>query len=136
MTRQAYDTDLTDEEWTLFEQKLKEIKSPRGRKSTIPRREIVNAILYRLRTGCQWRSLPHDLPHWNNVAKTFRRWIRAGYWEQIHDLLCRDVRKKMDERKSPAPSSLIRSPSRPTLGAKTRATTRARRSKASSGISS
>jgi len=103
MTRQAYDSDLTDSEWTLFEQKFKEIKSPRGRKPLVPRREMVNAILYRLRNGCLWRSLPHDLPGWNNVAKTYRRWIKNGYWEKIHDLLCRDVRKKTDGKKNPAP---------------------------------
>ena len=110
MTRQAYDSDLTDDEWAMFEQKLNEVKSPRGRKPVIPRKELVNAILYRLRTGCQWRSLPHDLPDWNNVAKTYRRWIKNGYWEKVHDLLCRDVRKKTGGKRSPAPSSSIRSP--------------------------
>ena len=93
MERQAYDTDLTDAEWERFEQTLKEVQDRRGSKPRIPRREIVNAVLYRLRTGCQWRSLPHEFPGWNNVAKTYRRWITNGYWERIHDALCREVRQ-------------------------------------------
>ena len=129
MERQAYDSDLTDAEWERFEQKLKEVQDRRGRKSRIPRREIVNAILYRLRTGCQWRSLPHEFPGWNNVAKTYRRWVMNGYWERIHDALCRDVRKKTDEKRSPALSSSTRSPSRPTRGPKSRATTAGKKSR-------
>jgi putative transposase len=70
MERKAYDTDLTDAEWERFDQKLKEVQDPRGCKPRIPRREIVNAILYRLRTGCQWRDLPHEFPGWNHVAKS------------------------------------------------------------------
>jgi transposase len=97
MPRQAYDTDLTDDEWTLFEQTLRHIrKSTKGRKPATPHRETVNAILYRLRTGCQGRSLPHDFPRWDRVYRTYRRWIVAGYWERLHDALCREVRKKTD----------------------------------------
>ena len=103
MPRQAYDTDLNDDEWNLFEKTLLSIrKSTKERKPATPRREVVNAVLYRLRTGCQWRSLPHDFPRWDMVYRTYRRWILAGYWEQIHDLLCRQVRKKTDAKKHPA----------------------------------
>ena len=55
MERKAYDTDLTDAEWERFDQKLKEVQDPRGCKPRIPRREIVNAILYRLRS-CSERA--------------------------------------------------------------------------------
>ncbi len=97
MPRQAYDSDLTDEEWELFEKTFLAIrKSTKGRKTAAPRREMVNAILYRLRAGCQWRNLPHDFPRWDRVYRTYRRWILNGYWEQIHDALCREVRKKTD----------------------------------------
>ncbi|GHV20766.1 hypothetical protein AGMMS49959_08770 [Planctomycetales bacterium] len=92
MPRTAYDTDLTDDEWKLFKEKLDEARRSKcGRKPDIARREIVNAVLYRLRTGCQWRSLPHDFPAWNTVFQTYRRWIKIGYWEKIHDALCRDA---------------------------------------------
>ena len=130
MARPAYDTDLTDAEWDLFEKTLLSIqKSTQGRKPVTPLRETVNAILYRLRTGCQWRSLPHDFPRWDRVYRIYRRWMVAGHWERLHDALCRDVRKKTDGRKSPALLSSIRNPSRPTLGPKARATMRERKSK-------
>lgn len=95
MPRTSYSSDLTDAEWELFEQTLLSIRrTARGRKPKIERREVVNAILYRLRTGCQWRNLPHDFPAWNAVQKTYSRWILNGDWEAIHDALCREVRKK------------------------------------------
>ena len=105
MPRHAYDTDLTDDEWEIFERKFREIRKStraRGRKSIAPRREMVNAVLYRLRTGCQWRSLPHDFPRWDRVYRTYRRWILKGDWELLHDALCREVRKKTIVRKRQA----------------------------------
>ena len=109
MPRQAYDTDLTDAEWELFEKTLLHIrKSTKGRKPVTPHREMGNAILYRLRTGCQWRGLPHDFPRWDRVYRIYRRWIVAGHWERLHDVLCREVRKKTDEKKNPAPLSSTR----------------------------
>jgi putative transposase len=106
MGRCHYDTDLSDAEWAIFEETMLAIrKSPRGRKPSIPRREVVNGILYRLRTGCQWRNLPHDFPAWGTVYRTYRRWILNGYWEQIHDALCREVR--VQNGRDPEPSALI-----------------------------
>ena len=102
--RQPYDTNLTDAEWDLFEKTMFDVRtSPRGRKPSILRREIVNAILYRLRTGCQWRNLPNDFPAWGTVYRTYRRWILNGCWEQIHDSLCREVRKTTGATLNPAP---------------------------------
>lgn len=131
MPRQAYDTDVTDDEWSLFEQTLRTLRrSTKGAKPKIPRREVLNAVLYRLRTGCQWRSLPHDFPRWDLVYRTYRRWILVGYWEELHDALCREVRKKTDATRNPAPSSSTRSRSKPTVGPKARATMPARKSRA------
>lgn len=131
MARQPYDTDLTDAEWEIFEKTLGQIRtSARGRKPATPRREMVNAILYRLRTGCQWRSLPHDFPRWDRVYRTYRRWIVAGQWERLHDALCREVRKKTGAIRSRRRLSSTRSLSKPTPGPKTRVTTPAKRSRA------
>ena len=67
MTRKAYHTDLKDKEWELIEEcfKLEKKKPGRPRKHTI--REILNGIFYVIRTGCQWRYLPHDFPNWKTV---------------------------------------------------------------------
>jgi transposase len=64
-----------------------------GRPAAHRRREIINAIFYVLRTGCQWRLLPHDLPPWLTVYSYFRAWRRDGTWQRIHDRLRRQVRR-------------------------------------------
>ena len=86
MKRPAYPSDLSDREWQLLEPRLPPPK-PGGRPITYPRREIVNAIRYVLRTGCAWRMLPHDLPPWRIVFHYFRTWRRDGTWQRVHDTL-------------------------------------------------
>jgi len=76
-----------------------------GRPVQYPRREIVNAIVYLLRTGCSWRQLPHDLPPWLLVYLYFRAWRRDGTWDRIHDRLRGDLR--VAEGKSRQPSAGI-----------------------------
>ena len=80
MKRLAYPSDLSDREWQLLEPLLPPPK-PGGRPITYPRREIVNAIRYVLRTGCSWRMLPHDLPPWRIVFHYFSTWRRDGAWQ-------------------------------------------------------
>ena len=97
ITRKPYETDLTDEEWTILEPILKralygEKTKTRGHPRHYPLREIVNAILYRLKTGCQWRNLPHDLPPWKTVYYHFRRWEKRGVLAQIRDTLVEQAR--------------------------------------------
>jgi putative transposase len=90
--RQPYPTDLTDAEWHILEPLVPLVKFG-GRRADHDRREIVNAILYALRTGCQWRMLPHDLPPWKTVYTYFRNWRVGGTWKQIHDELRLKVRR-------------------------------------------
>ena len=90
--REPYSTDLTDNEWDLLQPLIPAVKSG-GRPADYERREIVNAILYVLRTGCQWRLLPHDFPPWKIVYAYFRAWRRDGTWQFIHDRLRRKVRR-------------------------------------------
>ena len=86
MTRPSYPSDLTHEEWQLLEPEMPALKTG-GRPRSVPWREIVNGILYVLRTGCAWRSLPHDLPAWSTVYHYFRLWRRNGTWARLHDQL-------------------------------------------------
>ena len=69
-----YPSDLTDEQWQLIDA-VAEAKK-RGR-PPIDRREVIDAILYVNRTGCQWRQLPRDFPKWNTVYTVFWRWRKA-----------------------------------------------------------
>jgi transposase len=71
MGRKAYPSDLTDEQWELLASLIPEL-SLDGRLPELSRREIVNGILYVLRSGCPWRLLPHDLPAWGTCAGYLR----------------------------------------------------------------
>lgn len=99
VSRHIYPSDLTDAEWAVLEslipgdQKL-------GRPPRYPKREIVNAIFYLVRSGCAWRMLPHDLPSWRICYYYFMVWKREGVWLKIHDQL-RELVASEAEKKSP-----------------------------------
>jgi transposase len=86
-----YDTDLTDEQWAVVEALLPP-PSKDGPKEKHPRREIVNAIFYVVRTGCAWRHLPSDFPPWQTVYGWFARWSDDGTVARVHDRLRNAVR--------------------------------------------
>jgi transposase len=107
MKRQIYATDLKDAEWELVAPfVLPKLKSGRtGRPLEYERREIVNALMYQLRSGCSWRLIPHDFPAWDSVYGYFRRWKRDGTLERLHDTLREKVR--VQSGKEPTPSAAI-----------------------------
>lgn len=76
----AYTTDLTVPQFEVLDQLLPQSKT---RGYTISRHLIVNAILYQLKNGCQWRDLPADFPNWRTVYSQFRRWQLDGTWERV-----------------------------------------------------
>ena len=78
------------------------LPKPGGRPITYPRREIVNAIRYVLRTGCSWRMLPHSLPPWRIVFHYFRTWRRDGTWQRAHDALHATLGHAQDRQASPS----------------------------------
>jgi transposase len=102
--RRPYPSDLSDSEWQILEPLLPSEK-PGGRHRGYAPREIVNAIEYLIRCGGAWRSLPHDLPHWQSVYHYFRLWKRDGTWLRVHDHLHEEVRRQM--RRDAQPSAAI-----------------------------
>ncbi len=106
MPRPHYSTDLTDAQWNLIAPILttKHVEKHWNRIHTL--REILNAIFYRLRTGCQWRNLPHDLPPWSTVHYYYRRWRRKGVFERLHAALREQVRLQEDKEPQPSAGSL------------------------------
>ena len=102
--RKAYPSDLTDAEWAVLEPLLPP-PAPTGRPATVDRREILNAIFYQLRTGCQWRYLPEGFPKWQTVYWHFARWVDGGVFEQINDALRRRLREHRG--RDPDPSAAI-----------------------------
>ena len=90
--RNSYPSDTTDAEWLILESLIPQAKAG-GRPAAHERREIVDAILYVLRTGCQWRALPHDFPPWKTVYTYYRTWRVKGTWKQIHNALRKRLRQ-------------------------------------------
>ncbi len=105
MPRQRrYPTDMTDAEWQVIEPFLTPHTGP-GAPRTVETRAIVDAIFYRLRSGCQWRMLPSDFPAWPTVYYYFRKWGDDGTWERINTALREQVRR--DAGRDPQPSAAI-----------------------------
>ncbi|MFE2091582.1 IS5 family transposase [Streptomyces sp. NPDC059460] len=106
--RKSYPSDLTDEQWELVEPVITAWKarhpSVSGHQGKYAMREIVNAILYQNRTGCQWEFLPHDMPPPGAVKYYFYLWRDEGTDQDIHDLLRWQLREK---RKRLADPSLV-----------------------------
>jgi putative transposase len=91
MRMNHYPSDLTDAQWALIEPHLPPAPGG-GRPRKTDLRDVLDAILYILRTGCQWRYLPIDFPPKSTVWRYFDRWRRDGTLDRIHDLLRRKVR--------------------------------------------
>ena len=78
--------DLTEVEWRILRVLLPVERKPgrRGRGRTpADNRNIINGILWRLRTGAPWRDVPEKYGKWNSVYRRFRRWSACGVWESV-----------------------------------------------------
>ena len=104
MNRKPYPTDLKDNEWEILKSLFPEAK-PGGRPRSVELREMVNAIVYRERTGCAWEMLPHDFPPAKTVYDYFNTWSKEGTWERINGILVRQVREA--EGRDAEPSAAI-----------------------------
>src|SRR5882724_1556187 len=99
--------DMSDEEWELIADivDLKWRQGDIGRRPTVDRRRVVDAIFHVTATGCQWRALPDCYPNWNTVHRLHLEWSRNGKWEKIAARLAAMVREK--EGRDPEPSAGI-----------------------------
>jgi putative transposase len=104
MMRRAYQTDLSDAEWSYIEPHLPAPEAP-GRPRVHPVREILDAIFYILRSGCQWRLLPHEFPRWPTVYHYFRKWRIDGTWERVNTAIRERLRVRL--KRNPQPSAGI-----------------------------
>lgn len=99
--RKRYSSDLTDAQWERIEPFIPKVSS-QATVPTIERRELVNAILYVLRTGCSWRQMPHDLPNGKTAHHYFRTWTKAGIWEPIMAGLRKQIRQHLGREEEPS----------------------------------
>ena len=132
-----YPSDLTDEEWAYVEPLIAPAKRG-GRKRTVDVREVVNGLMYVLSTGCQWRAIPKDLPPRSTVHGYFDLWSWDGTLDRLHEALYVRCREQASREVSPTAaiidSQSVKSAEKGDLRSIRRATTRARRSRARSGI--
>ena len=133
-TRPAYPTDLTNPQWAQVQRFIPAPKTG-GRPAKYHRREIVNALLYLTRTGCQWRCLPHDFPPWTAVYWYFRTWKKDGTLDRLMDELRGDLRQAEGKQRQPSAAILDSQSVKTTEKGGSTVTTRASRSTAASGIS-
>jgi transposase len=129
-----YPSDLTDTEWDLVRPFLLSSASPERL------REILNAVLYVLSTGCQWRALPKDLPPRSTVHGWFVRWHCDGVLDRLHFALYQQVRELEGRQASPTAaivdSQSVKSAEKGGTASTRSAMMRPRRSRARSATSS
>ena len=101
MARRGYPTDLTDAQWAVLEPLLPAAQTRGGPRRT-DLRAVVEAILYLLRSGGQWRLIPSDFPPWGTVGWYFRRWRQEGAWARVHRALHRAARVAKGQTPEPA----------------------------------
>lgn len=101
MNRAAYPSDISDIQWRVLEPLIPPAK-PGGRPRSVDMREILNAILYVVRSGCAWRMLPKDFPVWSTVYDYFRQFRKTGTWQRIHDTLRGQLRRIKGREESPS----------------------------------
>ncbi|MCP5198350.1 MAG: IS5 family transposase [Gammaproteobacteria bacterium] len=99
-----YPSDLTHEEWEIIKPILEELepRRSRGRPREVDLREILNAIFYLNKTGCQWRYLPKDFPSYTLVSYYYHRWLDNGILEKINTTIHRNLRKEMGRNETPS----------------------------------
>jgi putative transposase len=105
MSNKTYPTDVTDRQWDCISP-LVPAANPGGRPRSVDMRHVINAILYIVVTGCQWRMLPKDYPKWQTVYHYFRTWRDDGTWQRIHDTLRADLRRRAGRHKHPTAGCL------------------------------
>jgi putative transposase len=100
-----YASDLTDQQWTILQPLVYSKRKGPGRPIELDLRQVLNAIFYVMRTGCQWQYLPREYPNYNSVYYHYRKWCKNGTWERLNTQLRQRVRQH--SKRKPDPSAAI-----------------------------
>jgi putative transposase len=106
--RKPYPSDMTDAQWEILEihiPKPKSGTSAGGRSREVNMREVLNAIFYVNRSGCQWRMLPRDFPPKSTVFEYFSQWRNDGTWERLLTAIREACRMTVRSDEEPSPRS-------------------------------
>jgi transposase len=133
-----YASDLSDEQWLRLEPLLNEPRPGRhagGRPRKHEQRRVVDAMLYVVKTGCQWRQLPIDFPPWKTVHEHFRSWRDSGVWERVGKTLRERGRKGKGRNATPSVAIIDSQTVKTALKGGGAVTMRVRKSRAASATS-
>jgi putative transposase len=128
MDRKPYPSDVSDEEWALLEPLIPPAKKG-GRPRSVDMREVLNAIFYVLKSGCQWDMLPHDFPPKGSVYHYFNTWRRDGTWQKMLQQLREELRVELGREATPSAAIIDSQSVKTTEKGGNVATTVAKRSK-------
>jgi len=95
----GYATDLTDTQWELIEPVFSSNKGQHLLEHS--KRDLINAVLYLVKAGCQWHLLPNDFPHYKTVFSFYSRAVKSGKWEKAMDLMVKKVRVNAGRKPTP-----------------------------------
>lgn len=101
-----YASDLTDQQWVRVKALLPLERSGPGRPLELDMREVVNSILYVVRTGCQWEYLPKDYPNYHSVYYHYRKWCLDGTWRRLNETVRQQERQRCGRNAQPSAAIL------------------------------
>ena len=102
---QSYTSDMSAQQWEIIRSLLSPKREGPGRPPELDLRQVVNAIFYVARTGCQWKNLPKDYPNYNSVYYHYGKWRDDGTWQRVNEVLRQQER--MRQGRKPEPSAII-----------------------------
>lgn len=105
VNKQRYPTDLSDSQWMIIQEFIPAAKSG-GRPRSLEMREVINANLYVVAGGVQWRMLPKEYPPWQSVYWYFKQWRDSVLLQRMHDSLRARLRQRSGRHKHPAAGCL------------------------------
>jgi putative transposase len=100
--KRVYTSDMSDKHWKIIKPLLPLERDGPGRPIELDMRQVVNAIFYVVRTGCQWENLPTDYPNHNSVYYHYRKWCKDGTWRRVNTILRRQERQKRGRDEEPS----------------------------------
>ena len=133
-----YPSDLTNVQWAKLEPLLRQARGKRhagGRPRKHALRRVVDALLYVVKTGCQWRQLPGDFPPWKSVHEQFRAWRDDHTWERVVQTLREQGRQARGRNALPSVAIVDSQSAKTALKGGSGGTTRAKRSKVANATS-
>ena len=93
---------MSKTQWQIIKPLLPLEHGGSGRPIELDMRQVVNAIFYVVRTGCQWKNLPRDYPNYNSVYYHYRKWCRDGTWQAVNEALRQQERQQQGRQSEPS----------------------------------